>query len=150
MIMIRRATVLITLLLLNHTAQADDLPCAPTPQRFQGNSYLPNITKPAQDVGKGLLMQGRVLSSATCEPITDAVIERWQAGDNGTYEMHLRAYMKPQADGSYHFETEWPDMSIPHIHFMVTADGYNKLTTQWIPENKVSEATFDLVLEPNF
>ena len=147
--MIRHTISLIVLLFTNATF-AEDKQCAPTPQRFQGNSYLPNVASPAQDVGKGLVMQGRVLSSATCEPIPDARIERWQAGNNGTYEMHLRAYMKPQADGNYRFETEWPDMSIPHIHFMVTAEGYRKLTTQWVPNDKVSEATFDLVLEPKF
>jgi len=148
--MIRYATVIFMLSIFSNTALAEDKQCAPTPQRFQGNSYLPNVAKPAVDVGKGLIMQGRVLSSATCEPVPESVIERWQAGNNGTYEMHLRAYMKPQADGSYRFETEWPDMSIPHIHFMVTADGYQKLTTQWVPNDKVSEATFDLVLEPVF
>ncbi|TNF93671.1 MAG: intradiol ring-cleavage dioxygenase [Gammaproteobacteria bacterium] len=148
--MSRYTGFLATLLLFTSTTFAEEKQCAPTPQQFLGNSYIPNAAKPAQDVGKGLVMQGHVLSSATCEPIADAVIERWQAGNNGTYEMHLRAYMKPQPDGSYRFETEWPNMSIPHIHFIVTADGYNKLTTQWIPDSKVSEAKFDLVLEPKF
>ena len=125
-----------------------ELPCVPTPQRFLGNSYIPNVATLKVDVGKGLVMQGRVLSSVDCEPIADAVIEHWQAGDEGVYKDHLRAFLLSMPDGSYRFETEWPNMSTPHVHFIVTADNHARLVTQWIPGEKTSEASFDLVLEP--
>lgn len=123
--------------------------CAPTPGSFLGNNYAPGVATWQTDVGKGLVLRGRVLSAPDCKPIPHAVIERWQAGNNGRYQDRLRALMKPSEDGSYRFETEWPDMPIPHIHFKVTAEGYESLTTQWIPSQKTSEAVFDLILAPD-
>ena len=122
--------------------------CEPTPERFLGNSYIPNVAKLKGDIGKGLVMQGRVLSAVDCTPVADAVIEHWQAGNSGKYETHLRAFTLSLPDGSYHFETEWPNMSTPHIHFIVTAENHMRLVTQWIPDEKTNRATFDLVLKP--
>lgn len=125
-----------------------ELKCEPTTEHFLGNSYIPNVAKLKVDIGKGLVMQGRVLSAIDCKPVADAVIEHWQAGDSGEYEMHLRAFTLSLPDGSYRFETEWPNMSTPHIHFIVTAENHTRLVTQWIPDEKTDSATFDLVLKP--
>lgn len=129
--------------------QLNNKQCSPTTERFIGNNYKPGIAKLSTNTGKGLIMRGRVLSAANCSPVEGAIIERWQAGNNGKYHNRLRAYSISFPDGSYELETEWPDMPTPHIHFIVTADGFNKLVTQWIPDQKTSEAIFDLVLTPS-
>ena len=125
-----------------------ELPCVPTPQRFLGNSYIPNVAKMKIDIGKGLVMQGRVLSSLDCEPIANAIIEHWQAGDKGIYEDHLRASLLSMPDGSYRFETEWPNLRPPHIHFIVTTDNFKTLETQWRGWQRQKQIDFTMVLEP--
>ncbi|MCW8964007.1 MAG: intradiol ring-cleavage dioxygenase [Gammaproteobacteria bacterium] len=140
--------ILLVLAVIGISPAASSEQCTPTPERPIGNSYIPNVAKHKIDVGRGLIMQGRVLSATDCQPIADAIIEHWQAGNQGTYENHLRAFTFSLPDGSYRFETEWPAMTIPHIHFIVTAENHSKLVTQWIPGSKTGEATFDLVLKP--
>ena len=122
--------------------------CQPTPERGLGTHYIPNVAVLNNDTGKGLVVYGHVMSSADCKPIADAVIEHWQAGDNGEYEMHLRAFTLSLPDGSYLFETEWPNINPPHIHFIVTAENHGRLVTQWIPDEKTDRASFNLVLKP--
>jgi len=51
-------------------------------------------------------------------------------------------------NGAYRFETEWPALSPPHVHFLVAAPGHRPLATQWIARGRVEEARFDLVLQP--
>ncbi len=84
-------------------------------------------------------------------PIEDAVIAIWSAGDDGRDDDRLRVYTMILPNGSYQFETEWPNIPnipIPHVHFIVSAGGYKRLITQWITEEKVSTTISDLVLEP--
>lgn len=145
---ILQAAVLLFLLPATMPAVFAAEQCSPTPERPLGNSYIPNVATFKTDVGKGLVMSGRVLSAVDCKPIADAIIEHWQAGNSGNYEMHLRAFTMSMPDGSYRFETEWPNMPIPHVHFIVTADNHSKLVTQWIPDEQTDKATFDLVLKP--
>jgi len=131
-------------------SMAADQPCAATPAKPMGNNHIANVAPFKVNVGKGLTLKGRVLSATNCQPIADAVIEHWQAGNLGTYEKHLRAFTFSLPDGSYELETEWPNMPVPHIHFIVTADHHSKLITQWIPGNKTESTTFDLILKPAF
>lgn len=129
-------------------AQATESGCTLTPERSLGNSYKANVAKLNTRPGEGLIIEGRVLSINDCVPIEDAVIEIWSAGDDGKYDDRLRVYTMTLPDGSYRFETEWPNMPVSHVHFIVSAGGYKRLTTQWIPDERVNTATFDLVLEP--
>ena len=130
------------------SAQANEFGCTLTPERSVGNSYKANVARLNTQPGKGLIIAGKVLSVHDCAPIEDAVIEIWSAGNDGRYHDRLRAYTMTLPDGSYRFETEWPNMSVPHVHFIVSAGGYRRLTTQWIPDEKVNTAVFDVVLEP--
>jgi len=59
----------------------------------------------------------------------------------------LRAYLFSNAAGHYEFETEWPNLAVPHIHFIVTADGYHVLETQWIGSSREDLIEFDPVLQ---
>jgi Protocatechuate 3,4-dioxygenase beta subunit len=119
--------------------------CTPTPQMFLGTHYEDKFQNKV-DIGQGLIITGRVLSAVTCEPIPGARIEHWQTGTSGFYTDKLRAYLLSDYVGSYRFETEWPGAPVPHIHFIVTAPGYKKLTTQWIGQEQVDHIDLDFIL----
>ncbi len=77
-----------------------------------------------------------------------ARVEHWQADVQGYYVDKLRAYLLSDKDGGFSFKTEWPGARIPHIHFMVTAEGYKKLVIQWIGSKRTGQSRLDLVLQP--
>jgi hydroxyquinol 1,2-dioxygenase len=107
--------------------------------------------------GEPTFVSGRVLSPDG-QPVAGAVIDVWQAGPNGLYDMqeadpkmNLRARFRTGADGRYAFRTVKPhSYPIPvdgpvggllthfgghnqrpaHIHFMLAADGYEPVVTQ--------------------
>jgi catechol 1,2-dioxygenase len=107
--------------------------------------------------GVPTLVQGRVLG-VDGAPIADAELDVWQNGDNRLYavqdtesdEDHLRGRYRTNADGAYAFVGVRPvPYTIPndgpvgqmldrtgrhpwrpaHIHMIVSADGYQSLTT---------------------
>ncbi|MGH8602217.1 MAG: hypothetical protein ACREXR_05410 [Gammaproteobacteria bacterium] len=100
------------------------------------------------DMGTGFIIEGRVLAMPNCTSIAHARIEHWQADAQGYYVDKLRAYLLSDKDGGFSFKTEWPGARIPHIHFMVTAEGYKKLVTQWIGSKRVGQSRLELVLQP--
>lgn len=120
--------------------------CEPTQAMFMGTHYKP-IERFAVDVSKGLVVAGRVLDAHTCQPISGARIEHWQAGSEGVYVDRLRAYLTSDDRGAYRFETEWPAAAVPHIHFRIVADGYHTLSTQWAGDDPVQRIDLDLVLQ---
>ena len=109
---------------------------------LEGTHFEP-VTSEQVDIGKGLVLQGRVLAAPDCRPVPGARIVHWQAGETGKYVDHLRAWLTSGADGSYRFETEWPALPTPHIHFMVTAEGFRPLTTQWVGDAPVDRVCVD-------
>lgn len=108
--------------------------------------------------GEPTFVSGRVVSQDG-RPIPGARIEAWQAGPNGLYDMqepdprmNLRGRLRSDADGSFSFWTVKPESyPVPvdgpagallrqfgghiqrpaHIHFIVSADGHETVTTQW-------------------
>ena len=56
--------------------------------------------------------------------------------------------MLSDAVGHYRFETEWPALRPPHIHFIITADGYQVLETQWKGDTRRQDIEFNMVLRP--
>ena len=137
-------TLSFIIILLSHMAHAND--CVPTPHRTTGTHYEP-VTIQRVDIGKGLIVSGQVLSMPDCNPVPNAKIAHWQAGENGLYQDKLRAYLYTDHQGRYQFETEWPDISPPHIHFIVTANDFQILETQWIGQQRKKNITFTIVLE---
>ena len=138
--------LLLVSLLTGVSAGAIASDCIPTPHRTTGTHYEP-VTEHKGDIGKGLVFRGRVLASPDCTPVANAKVAHWQAGINGRYRDNLRAYLFTDAQGRFSFATEWPNLTPPHIHFIVTKNGYDVLETQWIggaPEKAVS---FDMVIE---
>jgi hydroxyquinol 1,2-dioxygenase len=97
------------------------------------------------------------------KPIANALIDVWQAGDDGLYssqdahkqKFDLRGRFRSDHDGTYHFKSVLPKgYQIPsdgpvsglmrltgrslwrpaHLHFMVSAEGYKPLTTHLFPK----------------
>ena len=119
--------------------------CIATTARTAGTHYKP-VTTQKTDIGRGLIVSGHILSARDCKPIADARISHWQAGENGQYQDRLRAYLFSDKKGSYRFSTEWPAAMIPHIHFIVSARGFETIGTQWVGYKKLKEIRFDIVL----
>ena len=120
--------------------------CEPTPHRTTGTHYKP-VTEQRVDVSQGVTVYGQILSAKDCSPISNAKVAHWQGGENGRYQDRLRAYMFTDENGRFEFETEWPNMAIPHIHFIITAEGYDILETQWVGNERQTEIEFDMVLK---
>lgn len=107
--------------------------------------------------GEPILVRGTV-TDPSGKPIVGAIIDTWEAADNGLYHMqdsgapefNLCGRFKTGADGKYWFITEKPAAyPIPtdgpvgallkaagrgayrpaHIHFILKAEGYDQLTT---------------------
>jgi protocatechuate 3,4-dioxygenase beta subunit len=105
-----------------------------------------------------LFVRGTVTSTDGA-PLPEAVVEVWQTGPSGGYdlwderqpEMNFRGRMRVEADGAYEFQTMLPKpYTVPtvgpvgryleavgqhpwrpaHIHFKVTAPGHRTLVTQ--------------------
>jgi protocatechuate 3,4-dioxygenase beta subunit len=105
-----------------------------------------------------LFVRGRVTSTAG-EPLPEAIVDVWQTGPAGGYDIwderqpegNFRGRIKPEADGNYEFQTMLPKpYTVPtkgpvgryleaigqhpwrpaHIHLKVTAPGHKTLVTQ--------------------
>lgn len=136
--------VIITVVLL-FTGLAQAKECIPTPHRTTGTHYAP-VTVEKTDISKGVIFKGRVLNTE-CQPVIHAKVAHWQAGKDGRYHDRLRAFLYTDDAGVFKFETEWPKLKPPHIHFIVTAESYEVLETQWIGDSPKTHIEFVLVLE---
>ena len=121
--------------------------CEPTPTMVMGTHHKDGARFKV-DISTGLFVSGRVLEAMTCRPIVGAKIEHWQTNTEGFYTDRLRAYLYSDVEGAYRFETEWPGAAVPHIHFIVSAEGYRTLVTQWVGKDPIAEIHLDLVLQP--
>lgn len=98
--------------------------------------------------GTPMKMSGYVYGGETQEtPITNAKIEIWHTDNDGLYhpegagdvsdysenEIALRGYVLTDENGYYSFESIYPGLypgRARHIHFKITASGYESLVTQ--------------------
>lgn len=121
------------------------------PERPLGASIAGNTP------GESIVLRGQV-TDAHGRPLADALLDVWQAAPNGKYDiqdehqagMNLRGRFRTGADGRYEFRSVKPkSYPVPddgpvgvllraqgrhpyrpaHIHFIVTADGYEPLIT---------------------
>ena len=107
--------------------------------------------------GQPVLFSGRI-TDAQGVPIEGALLDIWQTAPNGLYDIqepnkaqNMRGRFRTDADGRYEFRTLQPvSYPIPndgpvgllleavqrhpyrpaHVHFIITADGFQPLTTQ--------------------
>jgi catechol 1,2-dioxygenase len=117
-----------------------------------------NIARGSEaEKGEPVAVKGRV-TDPYGHPVAGAILDIWQASPDGKYdvqdpnqpEMNLRGIFKTNAEGEYWFKTVKPaaypipddgpvgemlraigrhPMRPAHIHFMITAEGYEKLIT---------------------
>jgi protocatechuate 3,4-dioxygenase beta subunit len=89
--------------------------------------------------GERLILSGTLAATSGCAPLSDHVIDVWQADQQGNYSSsRLRGKIVTAADGSYSFETIVPgryaengEFRPAHIHLKVTSPtGRELLTTQ--------------------
>ena len=138
-------TLCICLLIILSPTISQAQNCSPTPHRTTGTHYKP-VTEHKLNISSGVTVTGRILEALTCKPVSNARVAHWQAGSDGHYQDRLRAYLITNAKGEYTFETEWPALSVPHIHFIITTDGYDQLETQWRGTTKTGQIQFDMFL----
>ncbi len=112
----------------------------PTPSQTEGPYYKsgsPERTSLREPglLGTPLTVTGYVLST-TCQPIAGALLDFWQADNNGNYDnsgFRLRGHQYTDKQGRYSLETivpgEYPGRT-RHIHVKVQAPGQPILTTQ--------------------
>ena len=115
----------------------------------RGGAPFRGKVTPPMEPGKVLLISGRVWSFKTKKPLTNAILDIWQANDAGRYDNDdwqnppaknvflNRARLATDENGFYEFETIMPghymngDQFRPaHIHYWVRAAGYKELVTQ--------------------
>ncbi len=127
-------------------AQASVLTNAPTcngvatPSQTEGPFFKPNSPertslREAGPSGTPLTVTGYVLSTA-CQPIAHALLDFWQADNNGNYDnagFRLRGHQYTDKQGRYSLDTivpgEYPGRT-RHIHVKVEVPGRPVLTTQ--------------------
>lgn len=104
--------------------------------------------------GTAITLTGHVYSGADgTNPVKNAKIEVWQADDSGSYhpnangaannysadQLSLRGYVTTTDAGAYTINTIYPGFyegRARHIHFKISADGFQSVTTQLIFQPK--------------
>lgn len=125
--------------------------CSPTPPDQLGPFYIPNAPVRSR-VDEGHILQGTVLSTMNCAPISGAQLEFWQVGPDGEYDDEHRATTFADENGRYTFESNLPPAYSgrpPHIHIRVSATVHETLVTQYYPSDGQLVGSFDLVLIPS-
>jgi len=103
--------------------------------------FRSDLTFPNQN-GTNLIIKGKVYSQDCETLLKDAIVDIWQASDDGEYDntsdnfLHRGRY-KVDEDGEYQFKTIIPGRYLngdtfrpSHIHFRVTADQHKELVSQ--------------------
>jgi protocatechuate 3,4-dioxygenase beta subunit len=125
---------------LNPTPACDDGDDDPTPAQTEGpyftsNSPLRSSLVEAGMAGTLMTLSGRVLSTS-CQPITQAKLDFWQADNAGAYDnagYRLRGHQFTDQDGRFTLQTIVPGLypgRTRHIHVKVQAPNGRVLTTQ--------------------
>ena len=145
-------TILLAIFAAGLVSAESSLPyrCVPTPEDEMGPFYRPGAPERHQ-VGTGYLLQGTVKAASDCRFIPDAKVELWMTGPQGRYGDAWRATLYSSDNGSYYFQSHSATNYAtrpPHIHIMVSAPGYETLTTQHYPLQDAGIGVFDLVLIP--
>lgn len=100
--------------------------------------------------GVGFLLRGRVHSAGTCTPLAGAVLDIWQANDDGAYDnvgFTLRGRVETDAEGHFEVWTIVPGNYLngaqyrpAHIHVKASAPGHVLLTTQlYFPDDPYND-----------
>jgi protocatechuate 3,4-dioxygenase beta subunit len=127
----------------------------PTVAQTEGPFFIPDSPERTSitegEAGTALLLTGLVLGT-DCEPIPGALLDFWQANDDGEYDNSgytLRGHQFADDRGRYRLETIAPGLytgRTRHIHVKAQPEGGPVLTTQLYfpgePQNE-SDGIFD-------
>jgi protocatechuate 3,4-dioxygenase beta subunit len=113
---------------------------AATLRQTEGPFFKPSSPERADLIEPGMAGQplelvGFVLSRG-CKPLSDAIVDIWQADDKGDYDnsgFRLRGHQRTDAEGRYRFRTIVPgayEGRTRHIHVKVAPPAGRLLTTQ--------------------
>jgi protocatechuate 3,4-dioxygenase beta subunit len=112
----------------------------PTQIQTEGPFFKPRSPERADLIepglkGRPIVLAGQVLDRR-CKPLTHALVDLWQADDNGDYDnngFRLRGHVFTDAEGRYRFRTIVPALYVGrtrHFHVKVQPAGARALTTQ--------------------
>jgi protocatechuate 3,4-dioxygenase beta subunit len=113
---------------------------AATLRQTEGPFFKPSSPERAELIEPGMAGQpieliGLVLTRG-CKPVADAIVDLWQADDQGDYDnsgFRLRGHQRADAEGRYRFRTIVPgayEGRTRHFHVKVAPPGGRLLTTQ--------------------
>lgn len=134
-------------------AQTPECTDNPTPRQIEGPYYTPQTPRRSNLTdglpGEILLLEGRV-SSTTCQPIPNAIVDLWSCDAKGEYDnagFKLRGHQITDAQGRFRFETLMPGSygnssfrRTPHLHVKVQGPGTPLLTTQlYFPDQPLNQ-----------
>ena len=136
---------------LEPTPACDDADDDPTPAQTEGPYFKSSSPQRSSLLESGvtgtlLTITGRVLSTS-CQPISAAKLDFWQADDSGNYDnsgFRLRGHQFTDADGRYTLQTIVPGLypgRTRHIHVKAQAPNQSILTTQLYFPNEARNAT---------
>ena len=101
--------------------------------------------------GSGFVVTGAVRSVSGCQALPSARLEWWSADGRGDYDDGHRATQRPDAEGRFRYETDFPGKypgRPPHVHVRITAPGHRPLVTQLYPTPGQAAIAADFVLVP--
>jgi protocatechuate 3,4-dioxygenase beta subunit len=112
----------------------------PTLVQTEGPFFKPRSPERADLIepgikGRPIVLAGQVLDRG-CKPLSHALIDLWQADDNGNYDnagFRLRGHVFTDGEGRYRFRTIVPALYVGrtrHFHVKVQPAGARVLTTQ--------------------
>ena len=136
---------------LEPTPACDDGDDDATPAQTEGPYFKSSSPQRSSLLESGmtgtlLTITGRVLSTS-CQPISAAKLDFWQADDSGNYDnsgFRLRGHQSTDADGRYTLQTIVPGLypgRTRHIHVKAQAPTQSILTTQLYFPNEARNAT---------
>ena len=139
--------LILPLIFLSSSVKAEKT-CSPTRSDAEGPFYKASVPLRSK-TGSGLVIEGTVRSTGSCEAVSGARVEWWQTNPKGTYDDEHRGALLTNSSGRYILETDFPPPYSgrpSHVHFKIIAPGHRTLTTQLYPERKESVLSFDFVL----
>lgn len=129
----------------------------------EGPFYIPHTPRRRDIRGPSapidlVALTGRVLDS-NCRPIAGAVLDFWQTGDKGEYDLQgygYRGHQYTDADGRYTLLTirpsEYTSLGLartPHIHVKVQGAGTGLLATQLFFPDANETNSSDPIFDPD-
>jgi hypothetical protein len=100
-------------------------------------------------IGKGFTLTGVILAEGTCLPVSDALVEVWLAGPDGSFGTDWRASLRSDEAGAFAIDTHPPvaaEGGLAAVYMRVSAAGLDPVVTTHWPAAGVPASTLAIVL----